>query len=121
MIADAIEPYLGFHPDAELVVALVYPIGTEHKNVLSTIDNYLQQFGYKNNHVRLSPLFDELCLKFGLPWNPPKDQGRLSEYKIEAGNRIRERAGRKDILALVAASIAGDGRSKKSGEGEGRV
>ena len=88
--------------------------------MLSTVDNYLQQFGYKTNHVRLSPLSDELCLKFGLPWNPPKDQGRLSEYKIEAGNRIRERAVNRREPSKpegVGAADADEVRRREAGAG----
>ncbi len=39
------QPYLGFYPDAELVLALVRPAGVDHSRITDTIQNRLRQFG----------------------------------------------------------------------------
>ncbi len=38
------EHYLGYYPSAELVFALVCPIGTDYHVVARTLQNYLEQF-----------------------------------------------------------------------------
>ncbi len=104
------QPYLGHYPEAELVFGLVCPLGTEHKNLVGTMQNYLQQFTYRVNHIKLSDLFEELYSKLGKAWHPPTDPAELALYKINAGNTIRTATASEDFLALFAASLTADKR-----------
>ena len=97
---------LGHHPDAELIFAVVCPLGTDHRKMVESLAQYLRNhFGYATNIVRLSDRFPALSHALGLPSNPPldTDQCSVAKNKISVGNQIRERSGRKDFLALVAA------------------
>lgn len=99
------DPILGYFPAAELVFALVYPIGTLHIGLESTIKDYLGQFGYQTNIIRLSNYFRVLLQRLGQTWKPPKEPAPLANYKIQAGNRIRRLTKSKDILAYEAAAL----------------
>ena len=110
------EPFLGYYPSAELVIAFVCPLGIDYRTVVKMAEDRLGEFGYGVNHIRLSDYFADLAVKLGDTWHPPSDTGELAEYKIKTGNRIRELSGRKDFLALVAASAIADRREKDSGD-----
>jgi hypothetical protein len=77
-MAEPDEPFLGYYPEAELVFALVCPLGAEHTAVVATLKNYLAQFGYETNLIRLSDLFGDLLVKLGKTWNPPAAVWRSS-------------------------------------------
>jgi deoxycytidylate deaminase len=111
------EPYLGYYPDAELVIALVCPLGTAYKRVVETLENYLGQFKYRVNVIRLSELFEDLLAQLGssLP-DPGMDRIAEARYKIQAGNLIRQLTARNHILALVAAGLIADWRLEVLGE-----
>ena len=83
------EPYLGYYPDAELVFAIVCPLGTDHRKVVDTMINYLKQFGYVENRIHLTDLFPELLAKIDEVWSPPADNAEMARYKIAIGNKIR--------------------------------
>ncbi len=101
------EPYLGHYPAAELVFAVVCPLGTDHRKVVDTLVNYLKQFGYEANPIHLTDLFPDLLERIGETWNPPASGAEAASYKIAIGNKIREVSHRDDFLALMAAgSIA---------------
>ena len=53
-MAEMDDPILGYFPDAELVIALVYPLGTERIGLEATLKDYLGQFGYEINLIRLT-------------------------------------------------------------------
>lgn len=110
------EEFLGYYPEAELVFALVCPLGAEHSAVAKTLENYLAHFGYKANQIRLSDLFEGLSTKLGRRWEPPNTSAELAKYKIETGNSIRELTGRTDILALFAAGLIADRRAEEFGQ-----
>ena len=46
--------YLGYYPGAELVFAIVCPLGTPYSRVVEALTNYLRQFNYKTKAIRLS-------------------------------------------------------------------
>lgn len=56
------EQYLGHFPGAELVSPIVCPLGADHRPVVATLENYLDQFGYTSNPLRLSDLFPDLLI-----------------------------------------------------------
>jgi hypothetical protein len=62
------EQYLGYSPAAELVFAIVCPLGTDHRKVVDTLTNYLKQFGYQANHIHLTDLFSDLVVQLGGSW-----------------------------------------------------
>jgi len=99
------EPYLGYYPHAELVFAVVCPLGTEHRLPVASLKNYLGQFGYATNHIQISDLFQSLLEKLGQKWEAPGDKSGLASYKIDGGNRIRRLTEQKDVLARVAAGL----------------
>ena len=109
-MADMRDPILGYFPDAELVIAMVYPLGTERIGVEATLNDYLGQFGYEINPIRLTRAFPELLKRLGQEWHPPAGPADLAHYKIDAGNLIRELTESKDILARVAAGLIHTGR-----------
>lgn len=87
------QPYLGFYPDAELVLALVCPVGADHSRITDTIQNRLRQFGYETNSIRLSDWFPVLFESLGMAWVPPGEPRELALYMMDAGNRIRKETG----------------------------
>lgn len=109
----------GYYPEAELVFALVCPLGAEHSVVVETLRNYLAQFGYQTNSIRLSDLFGDIFLKLRQRWDPPSDSASRVQYKIDAGNTIRDLTNAKDILARIAASLIADRRMEVARESGG--
>ena len=112
------EAYRGYYPDAELVLALVCPVGTAYKRVVETLKDYLSQFKYQSNVIHLSGYFEDLLLQLD-PNPPPVSNSPFEEAlnKINAGNRIRELAGQDDTLALVAAGAMADQHLQLPNEG----
>ncbi len=104
------DAYLGFFPGAEIVFGICCPLGTDYRPVLDTLRNYLSQFGYVTNELKLSDKFDDVLEKLGLP-KIVRTSSRAEEMasKIEAGNQIRRQTAKADIFALVSAgAIAAD-------------
>jgi deoxycytidylate deaminase len=98
------DAYLGFFPEAEIVFGICCPLGTDYRPIIDTLRNYLSQFGYLTNEIKLSDEFNDLLEKLGLP-PIASAQSRAEEMgsKIDAGNQIRRQTEKSDIMALVAA------------------
>lgn len=109
------EPFLGYYPAAELVFALVCPVGVEHGKVSNTLINYLRQFGYEAKILRISDLFPTLLPRLGEEWAPPSGPAALANYKMQAGDRVCEITQTRDMLARVAASVIADRRLERLG------
>lgn len=106
--------YLGYYPDAELVFAIVCPLGVQHARTAQTLANYLSQFGYSTTSIRLSEHFADLLTAFNIRLEPQgHDPYSKALYKIQAGNRIRESTGKNDILALVASAAIAKSRKER--------
>lgn len=119
-MAESNGTFLGYHPDAELVFGIVYPLGTDHRQVVQALEEYLQNhFGYATNVVRLSDRFQTLLEDLSIPFETVSDNDRaaVAQSKISAGNLIRERTGRRDFLALVAAGDIARKRFERFSEG----
>jgi deoxycytidylate deaminase len=111
------EPYLGYYPDAELVIALVCPLGTAYPRVIEILENYLGQFKYRTNVIHVSDFFGDLLAQLGCEAEDPGMHPPLrARYKIQAGNTIRRITGRNNILSLVAAGVIADHRLEQGGE-----
>jgi len=111
------KPYLGFYPEAELVLAIVCPLGAAYDRCVETLENYLGQFGYEASKVRLSDLFDDLLSQLGssvrVDHSSPTQRFKS---KILAGNAIRELTACPDTMALLAAGRIASRRRPASGE-----
>ncbi|MBI3684406.1 MAG: cytidine deaminase [Acidobacteria bacterium] len=103
------KPYLGYYPEAELVLAIVCPLGTAYERCVETLENYLAQFGYQAHRVRLSDFFDDLLSQLGSTIRVDhSNPTQRAKSKILAGNTIREVTSCADVMALFAAGrIAG--------------
>lgn len=108
------QDYLGYFPEAELVFAIVCPLGTPYNRVVEALKNYLRQFGYEAKAVRLSEYFNDLLLQLKLDLSPKADDpAAIAAHKITAGNMIRQHTGKNDIMALVAAGAIADWRKEQ--------
>src|SRR5262249_2227611 len=87
------------YTDAELVLGLVAPAGTNLDKFTSSVEAVLREFDYKANIVRFSRLASELAPDAKIPSGSPEFQ-RLSRL-MDAGNLARQKGG--DVLALAAA------------------
>ncbi|MGI9075223.1 MAG: anti-phage dCTP deaminase [Bryobacteraceae bacterium] len=109
------ESYRGYYPDAELVLALVCPVGTAYRRVVEALQDYLGQFKYKTNVIHLSEFFEDLLAQLdSTPTSPSNSRFEEALNKIKSGNRIRELPGQDDILALVAASLIANQRLERT-------
>jgi hypothetical protein len=117
-MAETDNSILGYFPEAELVLALVYPLGTERTGLQDILKQHLAKFGYETNPIRLTQVFPDLFKLLGKKWDAPTGAAELARYKIEAGNQIRRVTRCKDILARVAAGLIHNCRAEEADEGE---
>lgn len=98
---------------SELVIGLVYPLGTERELVVRSITDYLKRFDYRVRPIRVSDQFERLPeLRANLADQP---ENRRIETRMEAGNKARELAGRDDFAVLAAISQIAKRRDSKEG------
>lgn len=104
-MSSAAESSIPYDPEAELVFGITCPIGVNYRPVLDCFKLYLEQFGYSYNEVKLSSEFDDLAIRLGIDaHHVSRSKLDIIRSKISLGNGIRERTGRQDVLALVAAA-----------------
>ena len=112
----AAERFVSDYPDAELVFGVAFAIGTEYKPVLDFLEDQVKLSGYSVHRLQISDSFSEsaerLGLQLSLPDSPEYD--RIAS-RIDAGRRISEKTGRKDIFALTAASKIFTTRESENG------
>lgn len=89
-----------FSKGCELVIGLVAPVGVNLDDVNNKISSYFGQFDYELNFIHLSKVASSACgeIKAAIKEHERIDKG------MNLGNYLRERAGRADILALIAMS-----------------
>ena len=107
-LSDSVQVELSPHgafSKAELVFALVCPLGTDHNSVIQSIGTKLQQFGYQMNHIRLSGQFKEIARRINLTADFPDDPAQAAIRKIELGNEMRKQTGSNEILAIAASAL----------------
>jgi deoxycytidylate deaminase len=117
-MAEGHNSVLGYFPEAELVIGLVYPLGTERAGLEETLTNCLHQFGYETNAIHLTKVFPDILKLLGKEWHAPSGAAELAHYKIEAGNQIRRLTESKDILARVAAGLIHNSRAEEASRKE---
>jgi len=94
-------------PKAELVLGLVYPLGTEVDPVIAVLEDYLRHFGFEPHSIRISKYLENLNLQLA---EEPRTE---SERLIRLGNMSCREAVRKDFLALAAVSQIAESRVRK--------
>jgi deoxycytidylate deaminase len=87
-----------FCRDAEMVLGLVGPVGTELDKFVGKVETALTQYGYSTNPIRLSALASKLT-NSKVPSGESEFERRIR--LMNAGDTLRAR--RPDILALAAA------------------
>src|SRR5258708_8037080 len=93
--------------DAEIVIGLVFPAGTDYSGVQLTLENYLKRFRYKPNIISLSEYIKKVVMRLSLPdveLREDTEYNRVDSY-MTAGNRLRELSKLPDFVA--AAAVAG--------------
>lgn len=88
-------------PESELVIGLVYAVGTDDRPIVNTLADGLKQFGYKVHEIRLSSFLKRFDLKTDLKDEPEYE--RIDSF-MKAGNEVCVQADRADFLALVGIS-----------------
>lgn len=99
------------YPNSELVVGLVYPLGTDRELILRSLKDHLAKFDYTIREVRLSNQFERLEILKGTLENSPEH--RRVETRMDAGNKARELAQMAEFVAL--AGISEVSKSRKLG------
>lgn len=95
------------YPDAEIVIGLVFPVGTDYTGVQLTLENYLKRFRYKPNTISLSEYIKKVATRLSLPdvkLLEDSEYNRIDSY-MTAGNKLREFSKSPDFV--VAAAVAG--------------
>src|SRR4051812_18796943 len=80
------------YPEAELVFALVYPVGTDYSGVCLTLQNYIKRFRYTPQEIRVSDHIANVAERVGLPdvnLKSEPEAARIHSY-MDGGNKIRE-------------------------------
>lgn len=104
------------HPEPELVLGIVCPVGVNQDAFEKQMLEGLARFRYQANVLRVSRLVEELNTEFlGLKLDLSKPGKRIDSL-MTAGNKLRAAAKRGDILALYA--IAEINRNRKHTEAE---
>lgn len=93
----------------ELVIGLVAPVGVDLSNVQAIMKDFLKQFHYKSNHIRLSNLIKTIN---GLETTIVED----TEYEridtlMTAGNEARQTTRRGDFVAALGICSVREKRS----------
>jgi deoxycytidylate deaminase len=106
---------LGYYPDAELVFGIVSPIGVDYRPVVSSLRNYLAQFDYSTEEVKISDHFEDIASKLEVTSDFPSNGSpkELMWRKIQLGDRICEKTRVDEVLAFMA--IAAIEKSRKVG------
>lgn len=88
--------------DSELVLGIVAPTGTDTGEIEKHLEAFLEDFGYRIEPIKLSKPLINFQAKLGLTIDEGSTRYEWISSLMEAGDRLREGAGRGDILALLA-------------------
>jgi deoxycytidylate deaminase len=89
------------YPNSELVLGLIYPVGTDVKRFLDALSDHLEKFGYVQEEIRLSNFLYRI--NHGVAISKKPEEKRIDSL-MTAGNKVREMTGGGDALALYAVS-----------------
>jgi len=94
-------------PGSELVFGLVAPVGADLESLEEDLSNQLRQYGYVPSAIRLSRLLKGVR-DLDVELKETSEFDRLMSF-MDGGDRLREKSGSGEILALSAmASIKND-------------
>lgn len=85
--------------NCELVIGLASPVGVNHDDVESRLNDIFRQFNYKVNYIHLSELVEKYFKK-----RPPRGNSEVKrlDWGMETGTSLRKKYGRGDLYALMA-------------------
>lgn len=86
--------------ESELVIGLVYAVGTNYKPLQECIERSLKSHGYNPSFIRISDLIGALT---DCPLKESPEIARISS-RMNAGNSVCRESGRRDIWALAAVA-----------------
>jgi deoxycytidylate deaminase len=95
--------------NAELVLGLVYGVGTDSDEVVRVLEDYLKQFRYTPRAFRISQYLRSLNLGIQFDDSSPSD---LMRALMDAGDEARKKAQSDNILAVSAINDILDYRPK---------
>jgi deoxycytidylate deaminase len=98
--------------DSELVIGMVYTVGTNYKPVQECIQRLLGNHGYSPRFIRVSELIGTLTDR---DLHDDSEIARISS-RMDAGNAACRESGRRDIWALAAIAEINKLRGKYLGE-----
>jgi hypothetical protein len=100
------ETKLGYYPSAELVFGIVSPIGVDYRPVVSSLENFLNHFGYTPKTIRISEHLDGIANTLGITSEYTSDGSpiELMRRKIDLGDKICKKT-QEDTLAHVAIGL----------------
>ncbi len=101
-------------PQAELVFALVYPVGTDYSGVILTLSNYIKRFSYRPQEIRISDQITSIAKRVDLPDVELVDEPeakRINSY-MDGGNKIRELTQCPDFVTAAAVAEIARRRSR---------
>lgn len=106
---------LPFHDHPELIFGLVGPIGVDLESVTEALTAALREVEYDVCNIRITSLMREVDV--GLPLDAT---GYVESFKerIAYANKVRDRLGRNDALAILAVSAIRAFRIKQGGSVE---
>lgn len=84
--------------ESELVIGLVYAVGTNYKPVQHSIESILKKHGYEPKPIRVSDLISSFTPEH---LQDDSEFNRISS-RMTAGNKACRNSGRRDIWALAA-------------------
>ena len=102
------------YPNTELVFGLVYAVGSDYGPVISFLKDQTKLSGYTLNEVRISDYFTDTSNEFSveLEVTDETELGKI-DWKIKAGNKLREATSRPDIWSMIASSKIFSGRKSE--------
>jgi deoxycytidylate deaminase len=99
------------YPNGELVIGLIAAAGTDLESFERLLGDHLAKFRFEHNSIRLSRFLTAIEPdSLGVVVRERPEGERLRSY-MDAGDSLRQRTGRADILALYAVSAISQSRS----------
>lgn len=107
------------HPQnlaTELVFGLVGPIGADREKAFQLFKDGLLQYGYVTKQIKISQTIKEVL---DVKWKAGDEHDRLSKL-MDAGNSLRKRTGKNEILGQISAQAIRDDHNKNGWDGSHR-
>ncbi|WP_330443262.1 anti-phage dCTP deaminase [Flavobacterium sp. C4GT6] len=101
----------------EIVLGICSQIGSKKKLVLDEIENYLKEFDYSVQKIKLSDFFESEIQKKHIQNGKTENFSKLAQ-KIETGNNLRNENGTDYLANLAITKIASQKKNKFSVTGE---